>query len=217
VIISCPACNTRYVVSPSAISAEGRTVKCARCSNKWHQSGEEVSRDESMEAPPSFAEMSDPNHSLPVPQKKGGVPGWLKVACIVLLFMVFSGSFIVFEDGMRSIGFVDDLYAAAGLPDSQGLELDKVQVQVMPGRRYTRYFITGEIQNTTEQPMQVAGMRVTLVDKAGEAIAYTDYTQEDLLLEPGESVPFSLEEKSRSSRVEDVVIDLGNPLEIAER
>ena len=38
-IISCPACATRYVVPDSAIGAEGRTVRCAKCRHSWYQEG----------------------------------------------------------------------------------------------------------------------------------------------------------------------------------
>ena len=219
-IITCPACNTRYVVSPTAISPEGRTVKCARCAHSWHQSGEEVSRDDSvMEAPPSFADFdASLSNSLPVPQKKGGTPGWLIAACAILLLGVIAGGVIVFEQPLRAIGFVDSMYEAAGLPDSTGAELRKLQVQVVPGRRYTRYFVTGEIHNMLEEkPVTVAGMRVSLMAADGSVVRYTDYTQDMLVLEPGDSVPFSLEEKSRASNVAKVVVDLGNSLEIGQR
>ena len=36
-IIACPACTTRYVVPDSAIGAEGRTVRCAKCRHSWFQ------------------------------------------------------------------------------------------------------------------------------------------------------------------------------------
>lgn len=38
-IISCPACGTRYEVPESAIGAAGRKLKCAACGHRWHVDG----------------------------------------------------------------------------------------------------------------------------------------------------------------------------------
>ena len=36
-IISCPACQTKYTVPAQSFGATGRIVKCTKCGHKWHQ------------------------------------------------------------------------------------------------------------------------------------------------------------------------------------
>src|SRR5687767_14972228 len=36
-IVTCPACATRYAVAAAAIGVEGRRVRCARCQHVWFQ------------------------------------------------------------------------------------------------------------------------------------------------------------------------------------
>ena len=50
-ILTCPNCDTQYVVKDGAIPPEGRQVRCASCKHSWHQdpettSGEGMMRDE---------------------------------------------------------------------------------------------------------------------------------------------------------------------------
>lgn len=39
-ILSCPNCSTRYLLPSSAIGAEGRDVRCAKCHHEWFQAPE---------------------------------------------------------------------------------------------------------------------------------------------------------------------------------
>lgn len=78
-IISCPACETRYAVPDTAIGKDGRTVRCAKCKHSWYQ--EPLESDEAPADPgadPGADPKSDPSHapSSPTaePQSPSPVP-----------------------------------------------------------------------------------------------------------------------------------------------
>ncbi len=62
-IIACPACATRYVVPDSAIGAEGRTVRCAKCRHSWYQDGPAL---EMAEAPPASRTVQVEEQQVPI-------------------------------------------------------------------------------------------------------------------------------------------------------
>jgi predicted Zn finger-like uncharacterized protein len=65
-IISCPACGTRYAVPETAIGPEGRTVRCAKCKHSWFQDAqpldleEEAGKSTAPAAPPTVAPAEGP-------------------------------------------------------------------------------------------------------------------------------------------------------------
>ncbi len=80
-IITCPACATRYVVPDSAIGVDGRTVRCAKCKYNWFQEGPRIAPPPVVPAPaplpivrsepepdPAPAATSIPEPSLATPE-----------------------------------------------------------------------------------------------------------------------------------------------------
>lgn len=50
-ILTCPACATRYVVKDGAIPPGGRQVRCASCKHSWHQDPESIGTEVPKSAP----------------------------------------------------------------------------------------------------------------------------------------------------------------------
>ena len=52
-IISCPSCETRFLLDDADIPAQGRKVRCIKCDHVWHQEEPGLSKDQAG-PPPSL-------------------------------------------------------------------------------------------------------------------------------------------------------------------
>lgn len=68
-ILSCPACTTRYLVPDTAVGVNGRQVRCAQCRHSWFQ---EPATIDLAAPPPSFA----PPPNARVVEPGAGAPGF---------------------------------------------------------------------------------------------------------------------------------------------
>jgi predicted Zn finger-like uncharacterized protein len=67
-IIACPACGTRYAVPDSALGAQGRTVRCAKCKHSWYQEPLEVTLPAAAPGAQASPAASPPTPASPQPR-----------------------------------------------------------------------------------------------------------------------------------------------------
>lgn len=58
-ILSCPACHTRYKLPDGSVPPEGRQVRCAKCAHSWYEPGEPEAPPPPPPAPPPLPPMED--------------------------------------------------------------------------------------------------------------------------------------------------------------
>ena len=117
-ILTCPNCNSRYLVSDTAIPAEGRAVRCAACKHVWTEYPQQASQP--VEAPEPAFEMaaaggqaSAPG-AAPAPMPSAPVPPAPAAAAMDSPQPPTPPSYPPFGEGpMPRLGREDDLPAAA--------------------------------------------------------------------------------------------------------
>lgn len=99
-IVTCPACKTRYLTDPAALGLLGRMVRCAKCSHTWMQTppADMPRRVDVLSPSTNPQQMEPPRFNLPAPyipppRRRSGVRVVLAVAAAVLIAVVGAGYF----------------------------------------------------------------------------------------------------------------------------
>ena len=192
-ILTCPACDTRYHVDPASLSPEGRNVRCAHCGHRW------LARPPD-DAPQAFELITPTTATTPrsrvltrnkVPHRGPvNLVGWLLA---VLVILVLASAVIGRNEIVAVLPASASIYQKLGLPVTVrlGLEFENVTSRRLAERGISILVVEGEIVNKSQEMREVPGVRITLLDDGGRQLQHQVFEAETPNVAAGASTAFS--------------------------
>lgn len=202
-ILTCPQCETRFVVPANAIPSEGRSVRCAKCQAKWHQLPvEDDDRVDVVKAPvitkTEETPKSDGKFALILASVKkelieGYKPFTAGLAIVLALFFAltqFSGSAVV-------VG--------------QGLAFHHVVIE----REGSELAIRGEIVNSMNDVRGVPKIQLTTIFDGVDGDSFLIVPAKDVL-EPNEQIEFTYVLTEADAAITDIKVGFVTAQDMSE-
>jgi predicted Zn finger-like uncharacterized protein len=216
-ILTCPACATRYQADEAKFPPAGRQVRCAKCGNVWHQPGPTPEAPLPAEPDPVIAApaASEPEADsvrpdsvsrasmaaaafVPVPPRPrqaflpmlAVVLGWIGLIAVVLLI------------GLSAVRYRQEItviwpqsasvYSRLGMNvNAQGIDFVHVVYRRESEDGQLVLAVTGQIVNNGPRELPVPqSVRVTLSDAGQHEVYHWNFTPGAQTLRPGQTIPF---------------------------
>ncbi|MCP1336321.1 DUF3426 domain-containing protein [Futiania mangrovi] len=221
-ILTCPACATRYLADDASIGPSGRMVRCASCGHTWHQAPPiepAVDPDEGFDMPidaadaaaaATAAEETAPAAEAEEGSGAGVVLGW--VLLLALTAAVLSGAYVFRDRIVEAVPQTERLYALVGLsPNPTGLELLSPYFERSMKNGEPVLTVFGEVVNVSTRTVTVPPIRVSLRDAANAEVFAWTKTLDQPELVPGATASFATSIANPPLEAVDVRIEITRP------
>ncbi|MGZ5920391.1 MAG: DUF3426 domain-containing protein [Rhizomicrobium sp.] len=205
-ILTCPACATRYQADEAKFPPQGRQVRCAKCGHVWHQPGpaamtesETAASSDPLQAPePSVSRTRAfaPAATMPEgePLARGAMlavaAGWIALVAVIL---AIGYSAVRYRQEISVIWPQSaGVYSSLGMKvNAHGIDFAHVDYRRENEDGQVVLAVTGNIVNGGSRELPVPqNVRVTLSDASNHELYHWSFTPNVQTLKPGQSSPF---------------------------
>ncbi len=216
-IVSCPACATRFSLDASLLGPNGRNVRCAKCGHRWRQEAPApieplppVELDTPADAPPAGMapglaallsgreQQQKPASTVVVPPKlkpaqpKRKVGVWPWILLLGILCGLGVAAYIYQGPIARMFPAAQSLFDLFGAGESDAARV--LQIGNLKSEQRSGFLsVRGDVFNPSDYPLKVPPLMLTAQDEQGAMIgaAFMFRTQESNIA-PGETITFRI-------------------------
>lgn len=195
-ILSCPACSTRYLLEPAALGPRGRQVRCAKCGHSWQQMPPaDMPREVDVSLPAPGALALPDSASTGSGGRRGlGLP----LLIVVLVALGLAGGYFFRARIVAEWPQTAGVYELIGLPVramGAGLELTNVAYVRRQANGGTVIDVQGEVSNRTDRNIVLPPLRIALSDDQDKQLFNWTFALDRSTIAPGETIVFKTEGK----------------------
>ena len=232
-ILSCPACSTRYLIDPALLGPDGRVVRCAKCAHQWvgKPQSEPVAAPEddvvaftrkprapAPEPAPNYGPEPEPEPEPEAVPTRGKLPALAKPhaghgrtivwSLLVLLIGVFAGGIFARDSVMEIWPSTARLYERLGLSQPSyesvlSVRNAKSSYQAEDGKQVL--VVQGEVLNISTTLQTVPKLRASLRENGRDVQTEIFQAAQSRLL-PGEVASFVTRFKEPSPSATELTI-----------
>jgi predicted Zn finger-like uncharacterized protein len=214
-ILTCPACGTRYQADEAKFPPDGRMVRCAKCSHMWHQAGPVAAPEPDFaiiapEPAPSISPRAEPEPMFsparnfaprpPEPRVERAPIAWGAILAVAAGWIGLIA--VVLVIGFAAVRYRQEIamiwpqsagvYSSLGLKvNNRGIDFAHVDYHRESEDGQVVLAVTGTIVNDGDRELPVPqSVRVTLSDTSNHELYHWNFTPNVQTLKPGQSSAF---------------------------